>query len=64
MVIMSVIISIADTRFPAHGGKMLQLFILACKLGASFATYFVLAAIFRMEEATFWINRFKSKLHI
>lgn len=47
---------------PAQGGKLMQLGIIAVKGIAAFIIFFAMAVILRMEEATFWINRFKSKI--
>lgn len=64
MIAMCLILVVVDRVVPAHGGKILQLIIVACKFFICFVSYFALAIIFKMSEATFWIKRFREKLHI
>lgn len=62
--VMALILILSDKIVPGNGGKMLQLAILAGKLAISGAIYFIMAALLRQREATYWIKRFKTKLHI
>ena len=60
--IMGAITFIFDMLLPAQGGKLIQLGIISAKGVAAIVVYFTLAVLFRMEEATVWIDKFKSKL--
>ena len=60
--IMTGIVFVLDQIIPAQGGKITQLLIISLKGAAAVAVYFITALIFKMEETTFWIDRFKTKL--
>ena len=60
--VMAGIVYLADRFFPAQGGKIIQLLIVAVKGAVAVVVYFTMAIILRMEEATEWINKFKAKL--
>ena len=62
VIIMAVMIYVIDLFFPAQGGKISQLIIISIKGLVAVIIYFALALIFRMEQATEWINKFKSKV--
>lgn len=57
--VMAVLIYVMDRFLPAQGGKLAQLSIVAIKGIVAVAIYFAMAVILRMEEATYWIGRFK-----
>jgi putative peptidoglycan lipid II flippase len=57
--VMAVLIYVMDRFLPAQGGKLAQLSIIAIKGIVAVAIYFAMAVILRMEEATYWIDRFK-----
>jgi len=61
-IVMSAIVLALDYFIPGEGSKIRQLCIIAGKGIVAVIIYFGFAAVFRMEEATFWINRFKSKI--
>ena len=48
-----------DRFVPAQGGKLSQLAIIAVKGIVAVVVYFAMAVILRMQEATYWIERFK-----
>ena len=60
--VMGVVVFLVDGFFPARGGKLMQLGIVGVKLVIGVVVYFGMAALLRMQEATEWINRFKSKI--
>ena len=60
--VMGVVVFIVDGFFPARGGKLMQLGIVGIKLVIGIVVYFGMAAVLRMQEATEWINKFKSKI--
>lgn len=60
--VMGVVVFFVDGFFPARGGKLMQLGIVGVKLVIGVIVYFGMAALLRMQEATEWINRFKSKI--
>ena len=60
--VMGVVVFFVDGFFPARGGKLMQLGIVGVKLVIGVVVYFGMAALLRMQEATEWINRFKSKI--
>ena len=62
--IMALVLIVCDRTVPATGGKMVQLAILGTKLFVSAGVYFIFAAVLKQREATYWIQRFRSKLHI
>ena len=51
-----------DMFLPAQGGKLIQLGIISVKGVTAIFLYFALAVLFHMDEATVWIDKFKSKL--
>ena len=55
-------IFILDRFVPAMGGKILQLLIISMKGVVAVLVYFGMAVLLRMQEATEWINKFKSKV--
>lgn len=59
--VMGLIVFVFDMFLPAQGGKLLQLLIISAKGIVAIAVYFAMAVIFRMPEATEWIDRFKTK---
>ena len=62
VIVMGVVTFFVDAFFPARGGKLMQLGIIAIKMAVAIVVYFGMAAILRMQEATEWINKFKSKI--
>lgn len=62
VLIMAGVVYVLDKFVPAQGGKISQLIIISIKGVAAILVYFAMAAVFRMEEATEWINKFKRKL--
>ncbi len=62
VLIMAGVVYILDKFVPAQGGKISQLIIISIKGVVAILVYFAMAAVFRMEEATEWINKFKRKL--
>lgn len=61
-VIMNVCVYVTDRFIPAQGGKIVQLLIISLKGVIAVVVYFLAAFILKMDEATFWINRFKARL--
>ena len=57
--VMAVIVFFMDRFVPAQGGKLSQLAIIAVKGIVAVVVYFAMAVILRMQEATYWIERFK-----
>ena len=57
--VMAGIVFVLDRFFPAQGGKAVQLAIIALKGIVAVTVYFAMAVILRMQEATYWIDRFK-----
>lgn len=62
VLVMAGIVFALDRFIPATGGKITQLLIISGKGIVAVVSYFVMAIVFRMEEATEWINKFKRKL--
>ena len=62
VLIMAGVVYGLDKFVPAQGGKISQLIIISIKAVVAILVYFAMAAVFRMEEATEWINKFKRKL--
>ncbi len=62
VLIMAGVVYVLDKFVPAQGGKISQLIIISIKGVVAILVYFAMAAVFRMEEATEWINKFKRKL--
>ncbi len=60
--VMGAVVFVTDGFFPARGGKLMQLGIIGIKLVIGIVVYFGMAAVLRMQEATEWINKFKSKI--
>ena len=60
-VIMAGAVFFMDKLVPATGGKIMQLTIIACKGVLAVLIYFTVAVLFRMEEATYWIDKFFKK---
>lgn len=50
-----------DKFMPAQGGKMTQLIIISVKGLLAVVVYFATAVLFKMEEATYWIDKFFKK---
>ena len=59
--VMAVVVFFLDRLVPAYGGKIVQLCIISVKGIVAVIVYFVMAALLRMEEATEWIDKFKTK---
>ena len=57
--VMAGVVYVMDIFVPAFGGKAVQLAIIAGKGIVAVAVYFAAAVILRMQEATYWIDRFK-----
>lgn len=57
--VMAGLVFVLDIFVPAAGGKALQLGIIALKGLVAVIVYFSVAVLLRMEEATYWIDRFK-----
>ena len=57
--VMAGLVFVLDIFVPATGGKALQLGIIALKGLVAVIVYFAVAVLLRMEEATYWIDRFK-----
>ena len=62
VLIMTGVVFALDHFVPAQGGKLMQLLIISVKGVIAILVYFAMAVIFKMEEATEWINKFKKKL--
>lgn len=60
--VMALVLFAFDRILPATGGKMVQLGIICAKAAVSVFIYFGMCMLLKMEEATYWIGRFKSKL--
>ena len=60
--VMGAVVFFTDGFFPARGGKLMQLGIIAIKLVIGIVVYFGMAAVLRMQESTEWINKFKAKI--
>ena len=60
--VMAGVVFVIDRFLPAQGGKIIQLLIIAGKGVAGVAVYFVMAVLFKMQEATYWIERGKKLL--
>lgn len=60
-VIMAGAVFFMDKLVPATGGKIMQLTIIACKGVLAVLIYFTVAVLFRVEEATYWIDKFFKK---
>ena len=57
--VMAGIVFVIDMLVPAQGGKLIQLAIIFVKGIVAVVTFFAMAVILRMEEATYWIDKFK-----
>lgn len=57
--VMSGVVFVMDMFVPASGGKAVQLAIIAGKGIVAVVVYFAVAVMLRMQEATYWIDRFK-----
>ncbi len=60
--VMGLGIFILDRFVPAMGGKLTQLIIISIKGAVAVIIYFGMAVLLKMQEATEWINKFKSKV--
>ena len=60
--IMAVICVVIDKFLPGQGGKIRQLSIFAAKGITAVIVYFGISILIKMEEATFWIKKFRGKL--
>ena len=60
--VMGLGIYILDRFVPAMGGKLSQLIIISIKGAVAVVIYFGMAVLLKMQEATEWINKFKSKV--
>ena len=61
-VVAFVVVMMFDYFLPAQGGKLIQLAIISFKGMACVVVYFGMGLALKMDEATFWINKLKSKL--
>lgn len=61
--IMCAVVFVFDKLLPGEGSKITQLLIISAKGITAVLVYFGLAILFKMQEATFWIDRFTAKLH-
>ena len=59
---MALAVFVLDKFVPAQGGKITQLLIISIKGAVAVVIYFGMAVLLRMQEATEWINKFKSKV--
>ena len=62
VVVMALAVFVLDRFLPAQGGKITQLLIISIKGAVAVVVYFGMAVLLRMQEATEWINKFKSKV--
>ncbi|MBP5260613.1 MAG: murein biosynthesis integral membrane protein MurJ [Clostridiales bacterium] len=62
LIVMGVVVFVIDRFLPGTGTKARQLTIISVKGIAAVISYFACALILKMEEATYWIDRFKKKL--
>ena len=62
VVVMALVVFVLDRFLPAQGGKITQLLIISIKGAVAVVVYFGMAVLLRMQEATEWINKFKSKV--
>ena len=62
VVVMALVVFVLDRFLPAQGGKISQLLIISIKGAVAVVVYFGMAVLLRMQEATEWINKFKSKV--
>ena len=60
--VMALAVFVLDRFVPAMGGKITQLLIISIKGVVAVVIYFGMAVLLRMQEATEWINKFKSKV--
>lgn len=60
--VMALAVFVLDRFLPALGGKITQLLIISIKGAVAVVVYFGMAVLLRMQEATEWINKFKSKV--
>jgi putative peptidoglycan lipid II flippase len=60
--VMALVVFVLDRFLPAMGGKITQLLIISIKGAVAVVVYFGMAVLLRMQEATEWINKFKSKV--
>ena len=60
--VMALAVFVLDRFLPAQGGKITQLLIISIKGAVAVVVYFGMAVLLRMQEATEWINKFKSKV--
>ena len=60
--VMALVVFVLDRFLPAQGGKITQLLIISIKGAVAVVVYFGMAVLLRMQEATEWINKFKSKV--
>lgn len=58
--VMAGIVFVLNIFLPAQGGKAMQLGIVALKGVVAVISFFAMAVILRMEEATYWIERAKN----
>ena len=61
-VVAFVIVMMFDYLMPAQGGKITQLAIISAKGAACLVVYFGMGLALKMDEATFWINKLRSKV--
>jgi len=62
-IVMCAVIAVFDRLLPGNGTKIVQIGIIAAKGIAAVAVYFAVAFLFKMDEATYWVNWIKNKLH-
>ena len=61
-VVAFVVVMMFDYLMPAQGGKITQLAIITEKGVACLVVYFGMGLALKMDEATFWINKLRSKV--
>ena len=60
--VMAAVCYVFDRLLPGQGRKVRQLMIFGAKGATSVIVYFGIAMLMKMDEATFWIKRFKGRL--
>ena len=60
--VMAAVCFVFDKFFPGQGRKIQQLMIFGAKGITAVIIYFLIAILLKMEEANFWITKFKGRL--
>ena len=59
---MAIVCFVFDKFLPGQGRKIQQLMIFGAKGITAVFIYFLIAILLKMEEANFWIKKFKGRL--